>query len=994
MMSRCARYACVAAVVLIGLAAIPTAAYAQASLTGLVEDASGGVLPGVTVEAASPALIEQVRSVVTDGTGRYIIQDLRPGLYTVTFTLPGFATILRDGLELTGSFVATVNAEMRVGGLEETITVTGSAPVVDVQSTSRQQVMTKELIATIPFGRSDRDLAILVPSTTSTRVDVGGSATTVSGRSLVHGSRGSSQRILQSGLSIAVPFDGSGSSQQANMAAYQEVTIDTSAVDATQDAGGIRVNLIPREGGNVFSGSYFGSFANESMQGNNFTQELKDRGLATPNAIRNNFDINPAFGGPVVQDKLWFFTAFRWNGASQFPAGAFENANKNNPDVWTYEPVLSSRPFVESWWRDSSSRLTWQINSQHKVGLTYRYQKSCYCPERIDAETAPEAGLNRNFPSQNQPAVDWTFPATNRLLFEAGALYYRSPTLRNVQDDQNPLMILVEDQGLNLEYRGVSGELRESTINKTFWYRGAMSYITGAHTVKVGIAGGQSDYLQNYISLAQPLEYRFRDGVPNRITITAAPTSLHGIQPQTALYAQHRWTVDKLTLTYGLRYDYFSADFPAVTLGPAALAPNRNITLAELNGAIGWHDLSPKSGLAYDVRGDGRTAIKVSLNKYLEGQGGARGIFGVEMSPAARLVRNTRRSWNDRNGDFVPDCDLTNPARNGECGAMANRNFGTSVPGATYDRDATHGLNKRDNNWEFSTGIQHEILPNTSVDVTYFRRWYGNFTVVDDRSLDASDFDEFSVIAPTDPRLPGGGGQVLSGLFDIKPDVFGRPSDFLITRASNFGNQTQTWNGFDITMNTRPRPGMLLQGGLSTGKTTSDSCDIVGKVGLVSPTTSVGRFSLGSYNPSQLYCNVDGKFLTQVKFIGAFTLPYGLQLSGAFRSEAGREISADVDFRNSDVRPSLGRNLAGGARNTRISAVEPLTMFGERLTQLDLRFAKIFRFGGASATGSLDVYNVLNDNAVLTQSSRFSNWLTPTSILAARFVKVAVQFDF
>ena len=132
---------------------LPAAVFAQAGLAGNVKDSSGAVLPGVTVEAASPALIEKTRSVVTDGGGNYKIENVRPGTYSVTFTLPGFNTVKRDGIELAGSFVATVNADMKVGAIEETITVTGETPIVDIQSTARQQVLNKDVIEAIPTGR-------------------------------------------------------------------------------------------------------------------------------------------------------------------------------------------------------------------------------------------------------------------------------------------------------------------------------------------------------------------------------------------------------------------------------------------------------------------------------------------------------------------------------------------------------------------------------------------------------------------------------------------------------------------------------------------------------------------------------------------------------------------------------------------------------------------------------------------------------------------------
>src|SRR5688572_12983662 len=153
---------------------LPVLAHAQASITGVVRDTSGAVLPGVTVEAASPALIERVRSSTTDSTGQFRIVDLQPGSYTVTFTLTGFNVVKREAIELTGSFTALVNAEMPLGSLEETITVTGESPIVDVQSTRRQQVLERDVISAIPTGRNYYGLAVLVPGITTATNDVGG----------------------------------------------------------------------------------------------------------------------------------------------------------------------------------------------------------------------------------------------------------------------------------------------------------------------------------------------------------------------------------------------------------------------------------------------------------------------------------------------------------------------------------------------------------------------------------------------------------------------------------------------------------------------------------------------------------------------------------------------------------------------------------------------------------------------------------------------------
>jgi hypothetical protein len=279
-------------------------AYAQASITGIVRDSSGAVLPGVTVEAASPALIEKVRTAVTDGTGQYRIVDLRPGPYSLTFMLSGFSSVRREGIELTGTFTATVNVQMGVGALEETVTVTGEAPTVDVQNTVRQRVMDREILDSLPISRSHTQLAVLVPGVTTTVEDVGGSSTGGQGAVVAHGSRGSDLNTTLSGLAMAGPRAGGGGTTllSSNFAAYEEVTVDTGGVDAEHAAGGVRINEIPRNGGNTFRGTFFGAVSTESMQSDNYTDELRAAGLGTPNTIKKLWDINPGFGGPMRRD--------------------------------------------------------------------------------------------------------------------------------------------------------------------------------------------------------------------------------------------------------------------------------------------------------------------------------------------------------------------------------------------------------------------------------------------------------------------------------------------------------------------------------------------------------------------------------------------------------------------------------------------------------------------------------------------------------------------
>jgi hypothetical protein len=265
------------------LGTVPTLVQAQGSIAGQVKDASGAVLPGVTVEASSPALIENVRTVVTGGTGQYRIELLPPGTYTVTFTLPGFSAVKREGVQLTGTFTATIDAELRVGNLQETITVSGESPIVDIQSANKQRVIDRDLIDKLPAGRSPFAQMALIPgvSVPAANQDVGG-ATQLSGAITmqVHGSTGASQSLMENGLSTAALISPANSQITFNMAASQEIAVDYSGAGADTAGGGVRMNVIPREGGNTFNGVLFMNGTTEGLGSSNFTQRLRTPGFA------------------------------------------------------------------------------------------------------------------------------------------------------------------------------------------------------------------------------------------------------------------------------------------------------------------------------------------------------------------------------------------------------------------------------------------------------------------------------------------------------------------------------------------------------------------------------------------------------------------------------------------------------------------------------------------------------------------------------------------
>ncbi len=971
---------------------LPSAALAQgaASITGVVTDASGAVLPGVTVEASSPALIEKVRTVVTDGAGQYRIVDLRPGAYSVTFTLPGFNTVKREGIELTGSFTATVNAELRVGALEETVTVTGESPVVDVQTTRQQKVLSKDIIDAIPTGRNHFDVAVLIPGMTGTfqgvAGDVGGANNLLLTQFAIHGGRTGDQRVMVDGTSTAnAEVSGGASTFFANAGSTQEITVDTGAGSAEASTGGVRINIVSRDGGNQFHGSFFGTAANESFQGNNYSQDLKNRGLATPDALKQVYDVNPAAGGPIIQDKLWWYGAGRWQGNQIYIGGIFYNANENNPSVWTYTPDTSRRGFASVEQRSTNLRLTWQANSRNKFSFFVDDQGRCQC-DRVDSTTSPEAASSYRFPIQRLMNAGWTAPLTSRILLDARA-YVRTErydVIRPKDGSPELFMIPVREQSNGLLYRGPgSWASTQSFVNTVGAMKGwslAMSYVTGSHELKGGGADAFGDRQTQLTDNAYNVTYRFNNGVPNQLSERATPWEHSQRQDHDlGLYIQDKWTLHRLTVNAGLRYDHYANSFPEQHLGPAPLVPTRNLTFPE-QSFVSTSDVTPRLGAAYDLFGNGKTAVRASLNKYMIALG-LQGAFGDAASPTGRLANSVTRSWNDANRNYVPDCVLTNPAANGECGAMSNANFGLPIAATTVDPAIIDGWGVRGYNWEFSAGVAHEILPRVSVDVAYFRRWYGNLNVTDNRSVSASDYSKFSLTAPTHASLPGGGGYTINGLLNLNPDKVGQVDNFL-TASDNYGKQTEYWHGVDISGAVRLQRGLFFQGGVSTGRRVTDNCEILAKLPEVSP---VGV----------PYCHNAENFQTQIKGLGSYTIPHALvQVSATLQNMPGPNISAQYNAPNAQVQPSLGRPLSGGAANVTVNLIAPGTMFGDRMNQLDMRVARAFNLRSVKATVNFDLYNALNQAPVLAVNTNFATWLQPQTIMQARFAKFSVQLDF
>ncbi len=977
---------------------LPAAALPQqdtGTIAGAVKDTSGAVMPGVTVEAASPALIEKVRTVVTDNQGQYRIVNLRPGTYTVTVTLAGFSTLRREGLDLTAGFTATVNAELKVGTLEETVTVSGVAPVVDTQNIHQQTTIARSTLDAIPTTRRLAQLNTLVPGATSdstTFHDVGGVGSD-RGQFAVRGGRSGDMTYNFAGLDSKIA---AGGNFIYNIHTIQEVVVETTPGSAESTTGGVQLNIVPRDGGNTFSGTLSTEHTGPALQSSNLTDELRARGLTATPAVKKLYDVGGGFGGPIRRDRLWFFGAERWLARSQYQAGNYYNQRQG---TLFYKPDLNRRGFTSDYYKDTSLRLTWQAASKHKFVISHDQHQSCQCSfnllESVNPVAAPEAVGEHHYDPLFLSLVTWTYPATNRLLIEAAASANRY--FRNSKREPGVGLddIAVTDTGLNLIYGSRATSLSTAGSYGTFqdWrdhQRFAVSYITGSHSFKTGLdlnefTTGRPEYL-NPNQINQARSYTFRNQLPVSVTIWATPFGFLDHSTETSAYVQDQWTLKRLTLNLGVRYSDYNATIPAYHIAAGPWVPARDFPAVEHSPH--WRDLNPRVGFAYDLSGTATTALKVSLGRYSQRNSG-----GSTNIPANNQAASTTRNWNDVNGNFVPDCDLRSSAVNGECGAWSELSFGQIRAGnLRYADDALRGFNLEPYNWQAAVSVQHQLRPGTALNVGYYRTWYGGFLATDNQSVTPANYDPYCITAPTDGRLPNSGQQVC-GLYDLSPAFFGQTSN-MVTQASHYGNQSEVATGFDVTMSTRFGRGGQFQGGVSTGRTTTDNCFVVD-----SPQQARDGF-----------CHVTRPWgaAAQVKFSVVYQLPWDLQTGAVYQNLAGFPKVATYVATSNEIKPSLGRNLAAcpsqttATCNSNAAAFDlfPLNSFYEdRIQQLDLRATRIFRLGKTRLRGNFDAYNVFNGSSILNEQTRYSlpnggAWANAIQVMGGRVFKFSAQLEF
>jgi hypothetical protein len=965
------------------------------TIAGVARDTTGAVLPGVTVEVSSPSLIEKVRTAVTDEQGQYKISPLRPGVYSVTFSLTGFSTIKREGVELTASFTATVNADMKLGSLEETITVSGQSPVVDVQNTVQQQAITAAVIEAIPSGRTFQALAQLIPGISrSSGQDVGGLGGDRFSTLAVHGSRGGEMPLIFDGMRYN-NMNGSGggglTNFMINTGSVQEMSVQTAGASVENQVSGVFINVIPKEGANAFKGELFVTGANGAFQSDNLTDAIKNAGLTNVTTVNRIWDINPGVGGPVVRDRVWFYTSVRYWGNIRDVGGMWYNATPNTP---LFTPDLARQADEgDTWLVSANARATFQASPRNKFTGYYANSQRLIARRNTSPTVAPEAAERYTTPRNGLYQVSWSSPVTNRLFIETGATFYPS-TFTNCdssggvgcQPEVSASAIAIQDQTLGLQYGAISGRAMFTDLSFAFNQKLNVSYITGSHAFRFGMQL-ISGYHERPSWVLNDVYYQFANTVPRSITQFTTPyNTIDRLKLSPSFFVQDQWTLKSLTATYGLRLDFLNAYVPAQHLDATRFVPARDF--ARVDNVPDWTDLSPRVGISYDVFGTGKTAIKASLNRYVQSQTLA---LAMAVNPVVTSVLSATRTWTDADRDYVPDCDLTNPEANGECLALNNRNFGRNNPNATrYDPDVLTGFQKRPFDWEFMTGLQHELRPGLAVSGMFFRHWFGNHYVTHNTALTAADFDSYCITSPTSDSRLADGGSPICGLYDVKTASFGTVSN-MVTFSKNFGEQQEVYTGVDLNVNARLPRGAFVQGGATIGRTMSDQCysnDLpqlsrAGTAGGVNVTPRTAEF-----------CRVDPPLSsgTQVKFVGTYPFPWNISAAATFQNVPGPQITAVYAAPTAVVAAGLLRNPNSAVTTDLVPAG---TLFQDRINQLDFRVSRLFRADRIQLKANLDIYNAFNSSAIEGQNNTFGpNWQRPTAIMQGRLFKLSAQVDW
>ena len=922
------------------VAPAPVWAQQDGSIAGNVTDETGGALPGVTATASSDALIEQSRTSVTDGSGNYQIIRLPPGEYTVTFALAGFNTVIQEGIVLSGSFTAPADAVLPIGELSESVTVTSTAPLVDIVSTRQQSTLTAERVNVLPGAAGIMTAADYVPGATTSGGVQGHLAS-------VHGGDPHDSQPAIDGIRTGTQLQGRNAwsagvgGAVTNEAIVTEVVFDTSAQNAEYAQSGVRTNVIPKAGGNNFSFDYFMQATNQRFATNNLSAELEDQGFRFA-PTKYSWSINPAAGGPIKENYLWFFGSMYERRSESFILDRFFDLNEpSTPDGVTEDDL---RVFNPSFGAQQTIRITHQASQRHK--LTYNYMRQTAGSDRNIVANFGEVGAEAAYWFTGNPTyltnARWTAPLTNRLLIEADVAYQRADVHTGPQDHGGELRTQITNQGTGAVY----GSSFQNHHNQDHHRRAnvALSYVTGSHNFKTGLNYANNFTRLNYTAPGEIFgAYEF-NGSPLGVLVSgnSANAQVVNMNCDCGIYAQDAWTMDRLTINGGVRFDWFNGSVPGGTREAGFFAPEVTTADPIVENTPNWKDTTVRFGVAYDLLGDGSTAVKFSAGKYVSNEGtGVTSAFNP-----INAYSLDWRSWSDVNGDGTP-LGTDGIPQFDEIGPSFNPNFGTGVVTTQYDTNTPRGTN-----WELAGGIERQLGPGWALTGMLHYRKYGDFRWTRNLNQMASDYHLAGQwTGPVDSELPGSSSGRVFDVYNANPGFEVVTGNARMTGAPE---NWSSWKGFEVIVDGELPRGGFMTASLTAGKSRDHFC----QVGV-------------SQNPNSLVnCDTTSPYRPMAKLSGALPLPYDTMISGLFQVLPGSTIDATYVMNSTDF-PAL--NLGGQSVDPSLTfnLITPNTEFDPYRTQLNIRFSKVITIGDVRTRVYMDATNLFNQTRVTRRNQTY-----------------------
>jgi outer membrane receptor protein involved in Fe transport len=938
---------------LVVLAAWPAVAFPQATtsgtgaMNGRVVDDTQAVMPGVTVTITSPSMMG-ARTAVTDEGGQYRFTAVPPGDYLVQFELAGFRTVRNEGIRISTGFTGTVNAEMKVATLEESVTVTGQSPVVDTSATQVGNTFNAEQLAALPTSRDYFSLLAGSPAVQMNRIDVGGSTNGTQQGFTTYGTAGQVRASIE-GINATEATGAFGN--YPDVGAMEEIVINTAAHSAEASTPGVQSQFISKSGGNEFRGTYFGGYSHENWQGTNIDDDQIRRGVSGGGGLRADEvnrlssyrDTNIGFGGYVIKDRIWWYGSYR---------------NQDIKARFANYPVGPQQTILNNF----SGKVTYNLSQNNKL-IVYSQPSQKKQPQRFDSFLlGVDTGINQLETTWKQDFWAWVHKAEwNGVLTDNAFVEIRAGQYGYDWDNGvNGTGLRYEDIGNNTLQGRNRNWARERRRNQVL---GTVSFFKdgwlGDHNFKAGGEVFDERVTDIYIDgYEEDILHVLNNGVKTDV-ILFQPGESTGKLRTYGTFVNDTWRLNnRLTLNIGARFDRYRSYLPEQEHAAGRFNPTV-IEFAAVGNVVDFNLFAPRIGVTYDLLGDGRTVLKANYGQYWWNPG-ADFVFNVSENAPAWW---RRYRWNDANNN--------NRWEPGEQGNLVDSRGG--VAAESLDPDL-----KNSRTDEFAAFLEREVIANFGVRAGYVYRGVRNQW---QRYNINRPYSAFTV--PVNVQDPGPDGRVgtsddgsIIQAFDLDPAFRTLP---VVNQTLNIPGGDGDFHTFEITGTKRMsnRWSALVSYGWTKSYDNGNTAYLGNTV----------RQNALPATPNDEINTTDGRHeytRQNVKINGTIQAPWGINVSPMLRYQQGFPF---------------GRTFSQGGfsiGNVRILAEPMGTRRQDAIFITDLRVEKEVGLGSHRKLGIFfDVYNIANANpAQNLQWSSGTAFDRPLSIVPPRLARIGAKLTF